>query len=307
MKTAVIVNPRSAGGSTEKHWSRVRQAVEQRLGEVDVRFTESRGHATTLTRELLTGGYGRIIGAGGDGTFHEIVNGFLRNDQPVNPEASLGLLPMGTGGDLRRTLGIPPDVESAADVIAAGAVRTIDVGKISYCDNHGKEQSSYFVNVVSFGMGGEVAARSRNVFTPLGGRLAFFWATLKVFSWYRGKRVALRLEGANPKFREILNVAAGNGLYHGGGMNVCPEAVLDDGLLEVTVIESLGLLTLLRDLSYLYDGNIHAHPKVSHTRVRKLVAESSETVRIEVDGEPLGTLPVEITLLPKTLRVIGPG
>jgi len=306
MKTAVIVNPQSAGGGTGKRWAQVRGIVEERLGPLDVRFTERGGHATTLARELLEAGYERIVGAGGDGTFHDIANGFLLDDRPVNPEACLGLLPMGTGGDLRRTLGIPSDVERAADVIAGGGARTIDVGKISYRDNQGAERSRYFVNVVSFGMGGEVAARSRNIFTPLGGKLAFFWATLKVFAWYRGKKVALRLEGANPKFCDILNVAAGNGLYHGGGMNVCPEAVLDDGLLEITTIERLNLFTLLKDLSYLYDGNIHSHPTVSHTRVRRLEAESSETVRIEVDGEPLGTLPVEITVLPKALRVSAP-
>jgi len=307
MRTAVIVNPHSAGGGTGKRWSRVHQMIEWRLGPVEVRFTDRPGHATTLAGELLVAGYDRIVGAGGDGTMHEIANGFFDDDdQPVNPEACLGLLPMGTGGDLRRTLGIPPDVEGAAEVLAGGAVRTIDLGRVIYRDEEGIAQRRYFVNIVSFGMGGEVAAGVRNIFRPMGGQPAFFWATLKVLARYRGKKVALQLDDGEARFYEVLNVVAGNGLYHGGGMHVCPEAVLDDGLLDITVIDELSVLTLLKDRSYLYDGNIHSHPKVLRFRARKLVAESSETVHIEVDGEPLGTLPLEITLLPKALRVLAP-
>lgn len=304
MKTAVIANPQSAGGRTGKRWPGIERLLRERLGPVEVRFTEGAGHAIAVARELLSAGYERIVGAGGDGTLNEIANGFLDGDAPLNPEARLGILPMGTGGDLRRTLGIPLGVERAVEVLAAGRARTIDLGKITYRDLAGGTASRYFVNLASFGMGGEVAARSRNVFTPLGGKLAFFWATLKVFAVYRGKEVELRLDEGEPGRHRVLNVAVGNGLYHGGGMHVCPDAALDDGLLEVTLIKNLGVLTLLRDLSYLYDGNIHQHAKVEHFRAEKLVATAPELTRIEVDGEPLGTLPVEVTILPRVLRVV---
>ena len=306
MKTALIVNPRSAGGATGKRWAPLQSAIETRLGSVDVSFTRHAGHAIELTRTALEAGCERIVGVGGDGTFNEIANGFFHGDTPVNAEACFGIVPMGTGGDFRRTLGIPRELDRAVEVIAAGALRTIDVGKLSYRDASGASRSRYFVNLVSFGMGGEVAARSRNILTPLGGKLAFFWATLKVFAIYRGKAVDLRLDGGPPQSFRVLNVAAGNGAYHGGGMHVCPEAILDDGLLEVTVIRDLGVLTLLKDLSYLYDGRILSHPKAHHFRASRLEATAPETTRIEVDGEPLGTLPAEITLRPRALRVLSP-
>ncbi|MCP5111255.1 MAG: hypothetical protein GY953_10505, partial [bacterium] len=94
--------------------------------------------------------------------------------------------------------------------------------------------------------------------------------------------------------------------HHGGGMHVCPEAVFDDGLLEVTVIDDLGILTLMKDVSYLYDGNIHAHPKVRHARAKQLWVTSPESTLIEVDGEPLGALPLEFTILPRRLKVLVP-
>ena len=305
MKTAVIANPHSASGRTGKRWPRIERLLRERIGELDVRFTEGPGHATNLAVEVLDLGYDRIIGVGGDGTFNEIANGFVENDQPRRPSACLGILPMGTGGDLQRTLGIPPKLEDAVDLLATATPSTIDLGKVTYQTPGGERRTRYFVNVVSFGMGGEVAARAKNFFGVLGGKAAFFYATLKVFAIYRGRRVELSPDGASDTQRyKVLNVAVGNGLYHGGGMYVCPEARLDDGLLEVTVIEDLSVLTLLKDLSYLYDGNIHAHPKVRHFRAQSLTATSPETTLIEVDGEPLGSLPLEITVVPRLVDVL---
>ncbi len=306
MKTAVIANPHSSSGKTGKRLPRIQQAIESRLGKIDVRLTEGIGHATVLAAELLGTGYERIIGVGGDGTFNEIANGFLRDDQPRNPAACLGILPMGTGGDFRRSLGIGAGFDDALDVLATGKPLTIDLGKVTYESHDGRKASRYFVNVVSLGMGGEVSARAKNFLSFLGGQAAFFYATLKVFAIYRGKPVELSLDDGPPRSHRILNIAIGNGTHHGGGMHVCPEAVFDDGLLEVTVIDDLGILTLMKDVSYLYNGNIHAHPKISHSRARRVRATSPEATLIEVDGEPLGRLPLEFTILPRRLAVLAP-
>ena len=307
MKAAVIVNPHSAGGKTAKRWPAIASALVGRFRPLTARFTEREGHATKLARELLRQGFDRIIAVGGDGTFNEVANGFLDDDRPVRPEASLGILPMGTGGDLQRTLGVSSKLDEAVEVLARGASLEIDVGKATFQGHDGKTRSRYFVNLASFGMGGEVSARAKNILSPLGGKIAFLYATLRVLLTYRGKRVELVLDGAGePRNYTILNVAVGNGCFHGGGMHVCPRAVLNDGLLEVTVIDDLGVLTLLKDLSYLYDGNIYAHPKVRHLRAKKIVATSPETTRIEVDGEPLGALPLEITVLPRRLKALVP-
>jgi YegS/Rv2252/BmrU family lipid kinase len=307
MTTAVIVNPHSASGKTAKQWPIMRSAIESKLGRFEARFTEGAGHATALARELLDLGFDRIIAVGGDGTFSEVANGFIRDDRPIRPQACLGIVPLGTGGDFQRSLGISSELGDAISVLATGAPREIDLGRAVFRGHDGGRQSRYFLNLVSFGMGGEVAARAKNFLSPLGGKTAFLYATFEVFLRYRAKKVELTLDSAaaSQSF-SILNIAIGNGRFHGGGMHVCPRALLDDGLLDVTVIDYLRLPVLLRDLPVLYSDNIYVHPKTRHLRARRIVAEAAETTRIEVDGEPLGTLPLEVTVLPASLKVVAP-
>ncbi len=307
MKTAVIVNPRSAGGKTGARWPALARLLEAEIGPVETRFTERPGHATTLARELLEAGFDRLLSAGGDGTLNEVVNGFLRDDQPVRLSACLGILPLGTGGDFRRTLGAPANPAQAIVALRNAAAETLDVGRARYRRPDGSRGTRYFINLVSFGMGGEVASRSPNLLSKLGGTAAFLGATAVAFFVYRRKRVRLRLDdAAQPVGFEIYNVAVGNGRFHGGGMQVCPTANPADGILEVTVIEYLRRWEAIRDFPILYSNNLYRHPKVKHLRARTLVAEADEAVLIEVDGEPLGTLPLEITLLPQRLRVLVP-
>ncbi len=307
MKTAVIVNPNSAGGKTGKRWGDLRSLIENRLGSFDTRFTRQPGDATTIARELLRDGFDRIIGVGGDGTFSEIANGFLEDDVPVRPEACLGLVPMGTGGDFQRSLEIPDKLEQVCESLVTAVALEIDLGKAVFELPAGGAASRYFVNLTSFGMGGEVSRRAQNLAGALGGKAAFFYATLQVFFRYRGKPVELVLDDEPSSTQwTVLNVAVGNGRFHGGGMHVCPEARFDDGWFEVTVIEDLSLLTLLCDFRYLYNGNIYAHPKCHHFRAKRIRATSPVETRIEVDGEPLGRLPLELEVLPRRLKVLLP-
>ena len=308
-KAAAVLNPRAAGGRAAKLWPKISQALEQRLGTVEPLFTEHPDHATELTRQALARGYDLIIAIGGDGTANEVANGFLKDDQPINPNARVGFIPIGTGSDLQRTLGISSDVDEAAETIASGAPWPIDVGRATLVSHEGKPLSRYFVNLLSFGMGGDVSVRAKkNVFSGLSGKLAFLYGTAAVFLTYRGKKVRVILDGTPlPDELLIANIAVGNGRYHGGGMQPCPRAVMDDGLLEVTTIRHLGMFEFIRALPVLYSGDVYQHPKVDHFRATRIRAESDEITRVEVDGEGLGRLPLEITVLPRILPVLVPG
>jgi YegS/Rv2252/BmrU family lipid kinase len=298
---AAVINPQSAGGKTAREWPGIARALESRAGTVTARFTKERGHATALTRELLEQGFATIIAVGGDGTVNEVANGFFRDGRPLRETARLGVLPRGTGGDFRRSLGLPARVGDAVDVIAQGKPRRIDMARAVF---QGGER--LFINLTSFGMGGEVAARSRNALGRLSGKLAFLYATANVFFRYQPKVVRLRLDGRDAGEHVILNIAVGNGPFHGGGMHVCPRASMDDGLLEVTVIHHLGLLQLARDLPVLYSSDIYRHPKTRHFRARHVEALCDQPASIEVDGEPLGRLPLEITVMPRAIDVLAP-
>ena len=305
-KPVAILNPRAAGGKASRRWPAMREALERRLGmPVTLLTTERPGHAAVLARGGLDAGSTLVIAIGGDGTVNEVANGFLRNDEAVNPEARLGFIPIGTGGDLQRTLGIPSEIEQAAGIIAAGVPFVIDVGKARLVGNDGAPVERYFVNLLSFGMGGDVSVRAKNFLSPLGGKAAFLYATFAVFATYRGKRVRLTLDGVpQPQEFLITNIAIGNGRFHGGGMHPCPRAVMNDGLLEVTTIDRLTAYELVRDLPILYSDNIYQHPKVRHFRARHIRAESDEVTRIEVDGEALGRLPLAVSVLPRKLPIL---
>jgi YegS/Rv2252/BmrU family lipid kinase len=306
-RIAAVVNPHSAGGKAARRWPDLARALETRLGTITTRFTESNGGGMVLARELLREGYDFIVAAGGDGTVNEVANAFLENDQPLRPEARLGILPLGTGGDFRRTLGIGPGIQEALETLSDGVPMRIDVGKASYCGHDGQAGTRYFVNVASFGMGGEVAARSQNAARWLGGTATFLWATFRTFIGYRGRRVRLELDGSKlPAAFFIANVAVGDGEFHGGGMHPCPKAMLDDGVLEVTVIDYLGMLELARVIRILYSEDVYRHPKVHHFQARRVAAEADEPTQLEVDGEPLGRLPFEAAVLPGRLTVMVP-
>jgi YegS/Rv2252/BmrU family lipid kinase len=305
-KPVAILNPRAAGGKTSRLWPAMREALERRLGmPVTLLTTERPGHAAVLARGALDAGSTLVIAIGGDGTVNEVANGFMHNDEAVNPEARLGFIPIGTGGDLQRTLGTPSDIEQAAGIVAAGEPFIIDVGKARLTGHDGAPVERYFVNLLSFGMGGDVSVRAKNFLSPLGGKAAFLYATLAVFLTYHGKRVRLTLDGVpQPQEFLITNIAIGNGRFHGGGMHPCPRAVMNDGLLEVTTIDRLTAYELVRDLPILYSDNIYQHAKVRHFRARHIRAESDEVTRIEVDGEALGRLPLEVSVLPRKLPIL---
>ena len=300
-RTAAIVNPRAAGGAAAAHWPK----IVQQVGLVEALFSQRPNHASELAAKLLDEGFERILAVGGDGTISETLNGFFRDGQLINPAAELGILPMGTGGDFQRTLGIC-DMAAAVGVVLAGKTKTIDVGHINFERHGGGRASRYFINLASFGMGGEVATRAKNALSSMSGKAAFMYATVEVFFRYQAKTVELSLDGGAPTTHKILNIAIGNGRYHGGVMHVCPKALLDDGVLEVTVIDSLGMLTLAKDLRVLYSDNVYEHAKIHHNRAKQIRATSDARVSIEVDGEALGTLPIEVRVLPAAIRMLVP-
>ena len=304
-KTLAIVNPKAAGGQAARRWTKIARLLNERLGPVDSRFTQRRGEAIELTGQALHDGYDLIIAVGGDGTANEIVNGFFHDGRLARPTARLGFIPIGTGGDLQRTLQVPLDPEQAVEVLAQGCPLEIDIARARLAGYQGAPIDRYFINLLSFGMGGDVSVRAKSFPRWFGGKTAFLGATLLVFLNFKGKHVRLALDGApQPEGFFITNIAIGNGRYHGGGMHPCPRAVMNDGWLEVTTIDRLGMFELLRDLPVLYCDDIYRHPKVRHFRARRIRAESEEVTRIEVDGEALGTLPLEIEVLPERLSVL---
>ena len=197
-------------------------------------ITNGPGDATHLARRALLGGADLLVCVGGDGTLTEVVTGMMDGTVLSAPKPP-GLISIGTGRDFIRTSQIPGDPERALQVIAAGCSMPLDLGKISYVDHQGQQASRYFLNVASFGLGGEVDERVSRTTKIFGGFVSFIWATLLSVLSYK-KTIRLRIDGSPEETVAVLNVAIANGQYHGGGMWIAPEASLSDGLFHVTVI-----------------------------------------------------------------------
>ncbi len=304
-RAVAILNPKAAGGKPARRWPRFEGPLRQALGAVETRYTEHPGHATDLAREALEQGAELVIGVGGDGTANEVVNGLFDGGSPLNRHARFGFVPIGTGGDLQRTLKLPTEPEEVAQALASGRTRSLDVIRMRLTGADGGAVERICVNLTSFGMGGDVSIYAKTCFlTNVSGKGAFLWATVATALRYGGKRVRLYFDDdAAPREVRVTNVALGNGKYHGGGMLPCPLAEMDDGLIDVTTIEYMPLLTLIRDLNMLYSGAVYEHAKTTRDQAKRLRAESDEEVRIEVDGEALGKLPLEAEILPGALRL----
>jgi len=303
--TAAVLNPRSAGGRTARAWASLRPFVESACGPVTLLETTLPGDGMRLTREAVGSGHSRILAIGGDGTLNEVVNGVLATGAGSTTE--VGLIPQGTGSDFRRSLGVPLDTHGAVDVIRAGKVRTLDVMDVRYTQPDGTPGQRYAINLTSFGMGGRVATWANRSSKPLGPRTTFILATCLTALGYRPDRVDLELDATSLRDIRITNVAVGNGQYHGAGMWICPKAAPDDGLLDVTVVGKLSLPGLLASTRYMFNGRVGEHPKVRMFRTTGLTARTLEgTSSIELDGEPVGNLPIRIDIVPKAIRMIVP-
>ncbi len=302
-ETLIIVNPRSADGSTGRRWPEIERRLRTRLPARDIAFTERPGHATDIAREA-TARYDRIALVGGDGTLNEVVNGLIADDRIVRPDLALGIIPRGTGGDFVRSVGIPRDLEGAAERLATGTAREVDVGKVRYRRPDGSEGVRYFINEGEIGMGAAVCEVVNRSSKRWGGRLSFLRAILVTALRYPDQEIMLSLDGAPAEQVIINNIWLANGQYSGGGIRSGPRARLDDGLLDVVQVGSAGMLEKLLGLRKLRSGAFVDQPNVVYRTARRVEAESAASVPVEVEGEPIGTLPASFEVIGERLRVI---
>jgi len=304
-RTLVIVNPRSRNGATGRRWVGVERRLRARLGPLEVEHTGAPRDAERIAREGVRSGVDRVLVAGGDGTLGEVVTGLLAAD--LGGYAQLGLLPLGTGSDFVRSVGSPRRIEDAIACIASGRARPVDAGRVEYVDDDGKDGVRYFANVASFGISGLVDEFAERATRRLGGSVAFLIGALRALLQYRSERVEIRVDGELVYDGPLVLGTGANGRYFGGGMRVAPEARIDDGLLDVVVIAGLPWPRLLARLPKLYRGT-HVHDAAAtHHRGRVIEARAEPgLVKLELDGEPIGTLPARCEVLPGALSVIGP-
>ena len=182
-----------------------------------------------------------MVAVGGDGTINEVVNGFFDGETLVAPKAVLGILPMGTGGDFIKTTGTSRVLVEAAQALAKGTPRAIDVGRLRYVTHEGAPGLRHFVNIASFGISGLVDRYVNQSSKLLDGKASFYLATLRASLRYRNARCRITFDDGPVTEQAVYTAAIANGRFFGGGMKIAPEAELDDGRFDVVLIGDVSL------------------------------------------------------------------
>ncbi len=328
LRTFVIANPTSGGGAVKREWDVIERMLKNTLTEYDVAFTRGPEHATLLAREAIKAGWEMVVAVGGDGTINEVVNGFFEPidprqhykltpdgwvvhrgilPKPINADAVLGVIPLGTGGDFRRSLGLMGGWKESIRALATENTRCIDIGQVGFINHQGNLASRFFVNIASGGFSGDVDQRINRSNKKLGGTAGFALATLRTFATWNNADIDVRLD----EMEELTDLrvhtfTAANGEYFGGGMRIAPGASLTDGHLQFVTLGDFGKLEAISNMAKVYSGTHLNLDKVQKRSAKQISVRSRQRERnvlLDVDGEQPGRLPALFHVLPQTLTV----
>lgn len=237
----VIVNPNAGNGKGSKDWHIISDLLKKENLPHSVRFTERKGHAIIFTLEGIAAGYRNIVTVGGDGTLNEVVNGVFTGNTCPATDITLALIPVGTGNDWGRMFGIPLDYEKAVKIIGEGKNMLHDIGMIRYSDAL-SDTKRYFINIAGLGFESIVVKRT-NIQKDKGhsGKLIYFYNLLMSLLSYKNTRAEINIDGKSI-MADVFSINVGNGKYCGGGMRQTPDALPNDGFLDVTIINGMGKL-----------------------------------------------------------------
>ena len=293
LRTCLIINPtagKKAGLTTNASGLEdILALLERHEIDADVLPTEHAGHGTELARQAVNDGYELVIAAGGDGTVAEVAEGLVASN------AVLGVLPLGSVMNVARMLGLPRDLDQAAEVIKTRRIARIDVGRA-----RSQAKTSFFMEAAGVGIDA--------------GLFAYFnqldrgnWRTLKPlfkFMWrYRPRRVTVRLDGQPRRYRALM-VTVANGPYLGAALTLAPDAQLDDHQFDVQIFTGFGKFELVRHLLAIAGGRRVYNPKVLSFRARTVEIEPRKPMMAHADSQPLGTTPARFDVVPAALAVI---
>jgi len=290
MSVTIIINPVSGGASPEQARARAQLAsdvVDGHGDRAEVFVTERRGHARELAKAAVRRGARLVISWGGDGTLNEVASALAFEDVP------LGLVPAGSGNGFARELGVDLRPERAiADAIGAGP-RAIDLGEVD---------DRLFVNVAGVGFDAYVAAE----FDKRSGRRGFagyMAITARALAAYVPRNYTITTAEGRKSSRAIL-VTVANSAQFGSGARIAPRALLDDGLLDLVVVEERARWRTVCHVPRLFDGTVERMPGCSICQIREATIESDQPMAFHVDGEPAqGGTRLQVRVHPAALRV----
>ena len=299
-----LVNPVAGGGRGLDHFPQISRYLRDAQILCEPVFTEHKFHATELTVTAVNEGYRHIIVVGGDGTLHEVVNGLFIQQKVCPDEVLLAVVAVGTGNDWVRTFGISNRYQDAVKAISEGYSFLQDVGVVSYEESHYR-QSRYMANVAGAGFDAHVVRKFSHLKKKgRKNRWIYTWCLVRQFFRYKSTGMKVWVDDRLVYNNLLLSIAIGICKYNGGGMQQLPEAVADDGMLDVSLIRPVHFWHLLFRFHYLFNGGIYRIRHILQERGSRIRIESSPEISVEVDGELLGETPLEFSILHKAIRIV---
>lgn len=315
-KWMAVVNVFAASRKAGSIWKNAAVMLEEAGVPYKARFTGGELNATALSRKSAAEGYRNFIAVGGDGTIHDVLNGigeYVASAEGVSfSDFTLAVIPVGSGNDWVKSVGVPRDIREAVRLVAEGVRRKQDVVKVSVLDAADLDAEpltvSYMANIAGVGLDARVCEIvNRKKEQGKRGKKLYVSALLYCIRHRVPVRASIVCDGVEIFNGKYLSIAFGTGKFSGGGMRQTPLAVIDDGLTDVTVIPDIPLMTIAKEVPKLFTGTFHKVDVLTQARCRKVTvipAKEADAEPVEVDGEVIGRAPVTMEVLEGQLTVV---
>lgn len=288
-KILFIINPVAGSGKSKEYIKIIKEKMEFENIDFDIKISNSIGNVEEISLNADDEIYTDIVSVGGDGTLFETINGM------ANKKVNLGIIAGGTGNDFIRSVEIPTDIYEALEIIKNGKIKDIDLGMVN---------GKYFINVVSFGIDGEIVRITDKIKKYIKGSAAYLSATLKSLVVYKAKSMLIEIDGVK-YHREAYLVAVGNGKYFGGGMKVLPNAEIDDELLDICIVKKMSKVKLIALFPSIFSGKHISIKGVEYFKGKKVSIKSiKDKIIVNADGNLIGPSPAKIEILNKKIKLL---
>lgn len=291
LKTKLILNSYAGKKRLDKEIDTIKKTLFDQKLDFDLAFTQKPKDGIYLAKKAVEKGFNLIVAVGGDGTINEVVNGIIGFE-----EAILGVIPIGSGNDFAWMLGVcPKDIEKACKTLCHGTVKKLDVGMVN---------DRYFINGLGIGFDAQVARERLKYKGILGGVSLYLYAVIKTLFKYKSTQSNIKLDDKTININSLL-IAIGGGKRCGGRFLLTPEAMLDDGLFDVCIIQQMGKLKALCSLPKTLKGTHTTMHEVNMYRAKQINVSLPVPLIAHVDGEIIEGTTYQIKLLHRKLKVIG--
>ncbi len=291
MRILVIVNPVAGGGKTLRLLPKIKRWLSESNHEFIYIITKSPEEMHSEIVKAPSKGIEAILLSGGDGTVHQALSAIAETGLP------LGYLPCGRGNDFARNIGLSMDLKSNCSFLSKPSFRKLDLPSIN--------QQTPFVAVAYVGFDGEVSRLANDHQGYFGGTLGYIICVLKALKSFKPFEVEITIDDQTLRER-VMMVSVANAPFYGGGMKIVPQAIMDDGVLDICIVKEISKPELLRQFPKVFKGTHITHPRIMMASGRKIKIISDEERDLFADGEPAGKLPAECTIGSETIRVLAP-